>query len=126
VAKFRPGVLSLIHQAAPRMASFFQQVASGTPPMARATYGQMFSSHSLSASETVNSVRVHGTAWNTTAPRHFSVTAPRSRPFFAGGPRCTRRANDLIDTTAAVEVGGSRIYRRPRLGGLLNYYARAV
>ena len=34
--------------------------------------------------------------------------------------------NELINGTPAVEVGGSRIRRRQRLGGLLNYYYRAA
>jgi len=34
--------------------------------------------------------------------------------------------NELIDGTPAVEVGGGRIRRRHRLGGLLNYYCRAA
>jgi hypothetical protein len=34
-------------------------------------------------------------------------------------------ANELIEGAPAVDYGG-RIRRRPRLGGLLNYYARAA
>jgi len=34
--------------------------------------------------------------------------------------------NELIETSPTVEGDGTRIRRRPRLGGLLNYYARAA
>jgi transposase InsO family protein len=34
--------------------------------------------------------------------------------------------NELIETSPTLEGGGRRIYRRPRLGGLLNYYVRAA
>jgi len=34
--------------------------------------------------------------------------------------------NELIETSPTVEGDGRRIRRRPRLGGLLNYYARAA
>jgi hypothetical protein len=34
--------------------------------------------------------------------------------------------NELINGTPAVEAGGGRIRRCPRLGGLLNYYRRAA
>ena len=36
------------------------------------------------------------------------------------------RENELIETLPTVEGDGMRIRRRPRLGGLLNYYARAA
>jgi len=34
--------------------------------------------------------------------------------------------NELIETSPTVETSNCRIRRRPRLGGLLNYYARAA
>jgi len=34
--------------------------------------------------------------------------------------------NELIETSPTVEASDCRIRRRPRLGGLLNYYARAA
>ena len=37
-----------------------------------------------------------------------------------------RLENELIETSPTVEGDGRPIRRRPRLGGLLNYYARAA
>ena len=57
--------------------------------------------------------------------RHLRRTIPEYVEHYHRERNHQGLANELIEGAPAVDYGG-RIRRRPRLGGLLNYYARAA